>query len=404
MILLYIDPGTGSLIITSLIALFVTLKNFFVDTYYRIISLFKKEEFKIKNDFSDQLVFFSEGKKYWSVFKPVIQNLVNKKVPFIFLSADSDDPGLKFTSNYISSHYIGKMNTAIIFLNKLKASMLVTTTPQLGILQWKRSKNVFHYCYINHSPVDIHSYKKFAFDYYDSILCTSTFQIESLKHLEIVRNSKRKILLETGCTYYDTKIKNSNENILKDHILIAPTWGDRSFFFKYGFQIIENILSKNFKIILRPHPQSWISDSKYLNNLILNFKNNKKFSIDKNTNSEDSILKSKILITDISSGMVHDIIFLKKIPVVAIDFSWDDGGYESSSLNSKSASNLIINDFGKVVKEDDLEFIGEIIEKLNPISINKKNIDKHIFNFQNSSKIASSQILNIYNNLTNATD
>ena len=404
MIILYIDPGTGSLIITSLIALFVTLKNFFLNTYYRIIFFFKKKKFKLKNDFSDHLVFFSEGKKYWSVFKPVIENLVNKKVSLVFLSADSNDPGLKFLSKHISSHYIGNMNTAINFLNKIKASMLVTTTPQLDILQWKRSKNVFHYCYINHSPVDIHSYKKFAFDYYDSILCSSKFQVENLTYLEQIRNSRKKILLETGCTYYDTKIKSSKETISKDHVLIAPTWGDRSFFFKYGFQIIENLLNKNFKIILRPHPQSWISDSKYLNNLIVYFKKNKDFSVDKNTNSEDSILKSKILLTDISSGIIHDIIFLKKIPVLAIDFSWDDGGYESSSLNSKSASSFIINDFGKVIQEDDIEFICEIIERLKPISIYKKSINKHIFNFQNSSEIASNQILNIYNNLTNASD
>ena len=117
MIILYIDPGTGSLIITSLIALFVTLKNFFLNTYYRIIFFFKKKKFKLKNDFSDHLVFFSEGKKYWSVFKPVIENLVNKKVSLVFLSADSNDPGLKFLSKHISSHYIGNMNTAINFLN-----------------------------------------------------------------------------------------------------------------------------------------------------------------------------------------------------------------------------------------------------------------------------------------------
>ena len=85
------------------------------------------------------------------------------------------------------------MNDALAFLNKLKAKLLVSTTPQLDIFSWKYTRNIRHYCYINHSPVDIHSYKKFAFDYYDSILCTSEFQITNLIELEKKRKVRKRL-------------------------------------------------------------------------------------------------------------------------------------------------------------------------------------------------------------------
>tara|TARA_Y100001958_G_scaffold15464_1_gene9475 strand:+ start:4510 stop:5697 length:1188 start_codon:yes stop_codon:yes gene_type:complete len=395
MIFLYIDPGTGSLIITSLVALFISLKNFLLNVYYKLISFFSTKKNKLKNDFSGKLVFFSEGKKYWLVFKPVLDNLNKKKIPFIYLTADSSDPGLKLNSSY----YLGNMNSAIHFLNNLKAKVLVCTTPQLDILQWKRSKNVKHYCYINHSPVDIHSYKKFAFDHFDSILCTSSFQIKNLNYLEKSRGSKCKVLLETGCTYYDEIFEKKINNRYNEFILIAPTWGDRSFLLKYGYSIIKTLINNNYKIIFRPHPQSWISDLDSLNIIIKKFKNYKNFLVDKEINSEESTSKSKVLITDISSGIVHDIIFLNNLPVLAIDFSWDDGGYESSSLNSKSSSSYLINDFGKILKEEDLESIVEIIEKSKSFIINEKTINKHVFNFKNSGYIASNQIMKIYNSI-----
>jgi len=44
MIFLYIDPGTGSLIITSLVALFISLKNFLLNVYYKLISFFSTKK------------------------------------------------------------------------------------------------------------------------------------------------------------------------------------------------------------------------------------------------------------------------------------------------------------------------------------------------------------------------
>lgn len=396
--LLYIDPGTGSILITVIAGILLSLKDFFIDLYFKIISLFIRKEYKGTYDFTNELVFFSEGKKYWNVFKPILEHLENMNVKFIFLSADSNDPGLLFNSKKSSSHYIGNMNQAIRILNKLKATMCVTTTPQLDIFEWKYSKNIKHYCYIFHSPIDIHSYKKFAFDYFDSILCTSDYQLKNLRQLEVNRNSKKKILMKTGCTYYDLS-SSKNLNFKNDSILIAPTWGDRSFFKNSGEILIQSLLNYGHKIIYRPHPQSWISDLGILNQIISKFENNTLFSVDKAIDNSISLSKSKAMITDISSGIIYDVAFLYKIPVVAVDFEWDDGGYESSSLDVSASTNYLLKDYGKLITEEELKHINQFIKEVLNVEITKDIVDKHIFNFKNSGKLASEQILSIFNKL-----
>jgi len=395
--ILYIDPGTGSLIISLIIAALISLKNFFINSYYELKSLITNKNYKRKVNFSEDLVFFSEGEKYWNVFQPVIKELFKKKQKVIYLTAENSDPGLKINSEFIESYYIGNMNDALVFLNKLKAKFLVSTTPQLDIFSWKYTKNIRHYCYINHSPVDIHSYKKFAFDYYDSILCTSEFQITNLIELEKKRESKKKTLLKTGCTYYDIEreIKYTN----KEFILLAPTWGERSFFSKSGISIIEKLLKANFDIVYRPHPQSFLTEKKLIESIELKFGENEKFKIDKSTDNFETLSRSSILITDISSGMIYDSIFKFNIPVIAVDFNWYDGSYESSDLETISSTKLLINEYGKVISAEEDFKVDEVVMSINNKNFSYENIDKYIFNYKKASRIACNQILELFNNI-----
>ena len=125
------------------------------------------------------------------------------------------------------------------------------------------------------------------------------------------------------------------------------------------------------------------------------------FSIDEAIDNSISLSKSKAMITDISSGIIYDVAFLYKIPVIAVDFEWDDGGYESSSLNVSASSNYLLKDYGKLIMEDELYRIDKVIEEALNVEITKEIIDKHIFNFKSSAKVASNQIVSIFNNIKN---
>ena len=394
--ILYIDPGTGSLLISSIIGLVITflftLKGFF----YKIAFRFTGKTHYLKNDFTGKLVFFSEGQRYWNVFEPVLKELIEKKQTFIYLTADKNDEGLKLNTDFCEVYYLGKINQAIIFLNQLKAKMCVMTTPQLDILTLKRSKYVNHYCNLMHSPVDIHFYKKFAFDRFDSILCANSFQIENLRQLENDRSSKNKELFETGCTYYD----NLNEIKIKkgEGILIAPSWGDKSFITTCGKQLIKKVLEEGYKVIFRPHPQSFTADEKYLKEIKTAFESDTNFQFDKSSDNKRALSNSKIVISSMS-GLVFDSIIGHKKPIIVINNKWDERGWESYSIKNTSSTHMLLEDLGKTISEDDIVNIGTIIEEVKKIHITDEIINKYIFNFKNAGIVAANQIKLIYNKI-----
>jgi len=395
--LLYIDPGTGSLLISLLLGFLMTITFSIKNYYYKAMHFFAGKEYKGTNDFSGELVFFSEGKNYWNVFRPVLDELIKQNQKFVYLTADKQDPGLQMDSEYCSSHYLGNINQAFFVLNKLKAKMCVTTTPQLDILTWKRSKNVDHYCYISHAPMDIHANKKFSFDYYDSALCGNEFHIANLRQLERDRNSREKILMKTGCTYYDLKKEQNGEQ--KEHILIAPTWGDRSFFPRNGELLIQKLIDHGHYVLYRPHPQSWTSEEDLLNSISSKFGENELFEIDKRVDNVHALSKAWVLITDTTSGIIYDIAFLHKIPIIAINFEWDDGGYESSDLENPPSTKYLLEDFGKTIDIKEVHNIHKIVEKVSNVVMTQEIIDKHVFNFQNAGIVAAEQVQSIFKEL-----
>lgn len=394
---LYIDPGTGSLLASAIIGFLISILYSVKGLYYKVLNLFFGVQGNIVSDFSGRIVFFSEGKSYWRVYKSVVLELIRTKQDFVYLSADKEDEGLSLTSDFAEAHYIGNIKKAIFVLNQLKAKVCVMTTPQLDVIALKRSKDVEHYCHIIHSPTDIHAYKKFAFDYFDSVLCSSEAQIDNLKFLESERKSVPKKLLRTGCTYYDVFLSDHENN--GDAILLAPTWGDRTFFKSCGKEIVGNLLEGGYKVIFRPHPQSWISDKELLNDIVTSYSSNPNLIIDKEVEGEKAISQSNLLICDITSGMLFDMAFVYKKPVVAIKFDWKDGGYESASLIKETAAIELLKEVGDVINSEDVKDISVIVDKAVSKTITQEIIDKHIFNFQHAGKLAAEQIISIHKSL-----
>ena len=394
-ILLYLDPGTGSLLISTLMGLSLTLLYFLKGVFYKFSYFFFGVKRKSLNDFSGEIVFFSEGKSYWRVYKPIINALIKNKQKVIYLSAEQGDEGLTTSSEYVKSYYLGNIKQAIFTLNRLKARICVLTTPQLDVVALKRSKSVEHYCHVIHSPTDIHAYKKFAFDYFDSVLCSSHVQIENLEYLERIRRTKPKLLFQTGCTYYDS-FKPDNKT-RGDAVLFAPTWGDRTFLKSCGKEMIKNLLKGGHKVIFRPHPQSWVSDKELMDDLLSTFMSNSNLVIDNEVSVEKAIGNSKILICDISSGMMYDMAFAYKKPVIGVEFDWRNGGYEAADLMNDTAAISLLKEIGTVISEKEVHNISTIVDGTSSLIISKEIINKHIFNFQKAGIVASEQILSIFN-------
>lgn len=435
----YIDPGTGSILFSMISALLLTVLFSLKGVFYKLFFSLSGKKQNTSTDFSGKIVFFNEGKNYWKIFKPVLDELAQQNTDFVYLTADKDDPGLSAYAE--KSFFIGTIQNAIVFLNKLKADVCVMTTPQLNILHLKRSPYVRHYCHLMHAPADIHTYKKFAFDYYDSVLCVNKNQIANIRQLEQKRGKPQKILFESGCTLFDnlppiktagqnSQLAQSAQSVLSTQsvqalaqessaqgtaatsqtvatnpqsvsdgatgktVLIAPTWGEKSFLSVHGFSFITQILEQtDFTILFRPHPQSFISDSELMHSIEKTYQNNPRFLFDKNVNNIDSIDSASCMICDVS-GVAFDFIFRKQKPIIVVDQTQDMYGYESADIENRNCLYDLLDETQSPVITD-FSSIVTLLNNTEQQHIEKAVIDTYIFNYANAAPVIARQILSL---------
>ncbi len=405
---LYIDPASTSALLYIIIALVATLVFSLTGFFYKVKNLIIGKGFIDHKEFEDtDIIFYSEGKQYWPVFYPIIKALEKKQVPCAYISSDKDDPGLSHRSNNYACKYIGNLTMTSVYLNKLKAKFVGMTTPQLDVMMIRRSKNVQHYAHIIHAPIDVFTYRKFAFDYFDSVFCSGPHQIEGIRKLEAKRGTSKKMLLETGLTYYDSMLEEIKElpkpEKKKPVVLVAPTWKEYSIINRLGISFFESLLSSNsYDVILRPHPQTYVSFPEIMEAIEERFKDESRFMIDRKPLATESMMKADLMISDLS-GVFWDFAFLYAKPVLLLKTDFDNiEGFEGSELDYEMWEMRERSRLGRVFDENDVEHIGEIVNDTlqNPPALQLEELkNQAVFNFGKAGDIAANQIIEILDSL-----
>lgn len=203
MMVTYIDPGTGSMLVSAIIASISVIYFLLKDKIYRVFS--KKGEqgdsFNLNKHY--KLVIYSEGKQYYNVFKPLLKEFVNRGINATFLTSDKEDPILSEELEGITAIFLGTGREAYYKLNRISADLVLMTTPGLDVLDIKRSKKVKHYCHITHSLGSCSNYRTFGLDYFDSVLIGGEGNVSVIRELESKRKLPRKEVKIIGHTYLD---------------------------------------------------------------------------------------------------------------------------------------------------------------------------------------------------------
>ena len=394
----YLDPASGSAILYIIVAAVTSLifysRSILIMLYAKILMVFKKE-----NLLSNNIVIYSEGKQYWNTFNPLIKEFLKNNDKITYLTSSKDDPAFQIDDINLNAKYIGNEVLACSYLNYLTANLLITTTPQLDVFTLKKTKKIKHYVHVVHAPIDVHTYRKFAFDFYDTVMCSGPHQIKSIRALESSRNTNTKNLLETGLLYYDNKSSQDlipNKNTELTTILIAPTWKEYSLLNQCGEELITQLLDTNqYKVILRPHPQSFVSFRDLTEGIISKFESNPNFKLDREKSGENSMQNSDLMISDLS-GIVWDYIFIYEKPVILFETPSNLQGFEDTEIPHLSWEKSLIKTHLKIFK--DVSTIQEKIELLqNSWNIKKfqEEREQSLFNFQNAAPVAYKQIKNI---------
>ena len=365
MLPLYIDPGTGSMLFSILIGAAATLFFLSKAMLLKLKVLFAGKK-GVQDDKSyKKYVIYCEDKRYWTVFQPVIEEFEKRKIEITYYTGSKDDAVFDKKYEFVKAEYIGTGNVAYAKLNMLSAGIVLMTTPGLQVYQLKRSKHVKHYSHIFHSCTDSTMYRLFGLDYFDSVLMTGDYQADDIRLLEKQRNLPAKELVTVGCTYLDVlKEKMASIPAEENHkftVLVSPSWGKSALLGLYGEKLLDPLAKSGMRIIIRPHPQSRISEKEMLDRLHERYKDYENIEWDNERDNIYSLKKADIMISDFS-GIVYDYTFLCDKPVMYANSEMDLLPYDIYDTGHEPWAVTTLQKIGIPIQEKDFENIAEVIK------------------------------------------
>ena len=387
---LYIDPGTGSMLFTVLLGLMTTLFFFVQKWGIKLKSLLRGGRSGNVTLAKEKIpfVFFSDDKRYWTTFRPVCDEFEQRGIPLTYLTCSEDDPALSASYEYIRAEYIGEINRAVRRLNVMNAGICLSTTPGLDVFQWKRSKNTDHYVHVFHSAWDATSYRMFGLDYYDAVIVNGQFKAEQLRKLEQLRHLPAKEIEVLGLPYLDAMdaklraAESSGQNVLSQDtadamaagtndgtvtetpvrtVLLAPSWGESGILVRFGERILDALVATGYRIVVRPHPQSWTSDKSVMDTLQAKYPEGELLSWNRDIDNFDILQQSDIMISDFS-GVTLDYALVFDKPLIYAETSHDKSILDADWLDEEMWIFETLPRIGLKLTEDMFDDMKQVID------------------------------------------
>lgn len=385
----YLDPGTGSMLLSVLVGVFSSA--YFV--LRRLPSLIRAGLFRLSGRNHEgarhALVFYAESAMYWNTFRPVLEVLGARGVSALYLTSDEHDPCFSAgLPNCITCRFTGTGNRAYTALGFLEADVCVMTTPGLDVLQIRRSRGVRAYVHLVHAVTDIHFYKLFSFDYYDAVLCSGPDQMKSLRALENARGTAAKELAAVGCVYMDglvdRRIREGDAAADPDCILVAPTWGRNGLLSRTGATAPRLLAEAGFTVLLRPHPQSFVSEKPLMERIRGELNAYPSIIWDTNPDGFASLSRAAVLVSDVS-GVVFDFAFVFLRPVVTLEYTLESRGVEAMDLPDPAWEVTVLPELGRRLSVDELDALPDIVRTLRDARGMRQRLEAareaHVVNF-----------------------
>jgi CDP-glycerol glycerophosphotransferase (TagB/SpsB family) len=316
-----------------------------------------------------------------------------------------DDPALNADIPHLHSEFIGSGNKAFAKMNFLKADIVLSTTPGLDVFQWKRSKDVKCYVHLPHGT-GIAEYEMFGIDFYDAILLGAEHQEKNVRELEKLRSESDKELYYIGVPYWDTmrnRIRSSTVPSNKETtVLLSPSWGARSNLLKkYGDLVVDQLLETGYKVVIRPHPQSYKSEKE----LLERFKNKYGDKVEWNSDPDnfEILMRADVMISEYS-GVVYDYACVFDKPVICLQTERDYSTYDMCWLQEDQTWSVkSLPEVGEILTPDNIGDLKSLIDKCLTSddygSRRKKLCDETWFYQGEGAKRTADYIIEKYNSL-----
>lgn len=352
-----------------------------------------------------RIVFYSEGPAYWPHFRSIVECLADERnQPIAYVTSDPNDPGYSAPHSNVSAFCIGTGVFRTMWFQLLKAGILVLTMPDLQNSFLKRSKYPVHYAYVFHSIVSTHMiYRTGAFDHYDSMLCVGPHHEAEIRETESLYGLAPKELVAHGYGRLDEIIagrakseKSSSDTAGAGSILIAPSWGPQGLIESgMAIPLIDTLLAADFKVMLRPHPETLIRAGAPYTDLVNTHKSHPRFHHEQDVASKASLYGSDLMVSDWSGAALEYAFGLGK-PVLFVDVPRKVNNPEYGRHENTPLEDTVRSEIGAILSPDDMSRAADLAREL-IASANRDNLtaltQRHVHNIGNSAGVAADWLI-----------
>ena len=166
---------------------------------------------------------------------------------------------------------------------------------------------------------------------------------------------------------------------------MAPTWGKNGLLTKTGARVPLLLAKAGFHVILRPHPQSFVSDKAVIGEVLKAIDGNDAIELDRNPDGFVSLSRASAMVSDIS-GVIFDYAFVFLRPVVAVGPGPVKDGFEAWEIEHPAWEQEILPKIGeRVLEADEATLLAAVKRVMNAKDSFKETIqsirDANIVNF-----------------------
>lgn len=379
--------------------------------WYKPNPLAKREKQDYRRFFNvvnKHIVFFSESSGYYRYFEgPLMYLLEHSEGDVHYVTNDPNDQIFEIAKIQprIRPYYIGPKKI-ITLMMKMDADVVVLTMEDLENYYIKRSyiRQDVEYVFFFHHMTSTHMVAlKESYDHFDTIMCAGPHQVQEIRRAEELRNLPAKNLVEYGYALLDHEIEQYEVMQIKNErpvVLIAPSWQEDCILDLCIDDMLNSMLGRGWRIIVRPHPEYVKRYKPRWQALTSRFAHvsSEELFFQEDSSSAESVFTSDILVTDWSS-IGCEFSFATKKPSVFVDTpmkvgnpDWEELGIPPTDITLRNQIGISVavektNEFGDIIA-DMLAYQHEWNDRISQVR------DGFIFNLEHSSEVGGEYLLN----------
>ena len=163
------------------------------------------------------------------------------------------------------------------------------------------------------------------------------------------------------------------------------------------------LLKEGYEIIVRPHPETIKRSPRLVNNLAVRFQGNPDFTLERSVATDDSLMKSDILICD-CSGVALEYAFGTERPVLFLDVPPKVKNKDFKELGIEPLELLTRSKIGVIIPPEEVNTVPRAIKELKATQQKYKEAivslrEQYIYNFGTSSEVGAKYIMSLLDNI-----